>query len=488
MVDKRLLISTVLCLLLVSCGGGGGSSSPAVAAGGGVTGSGSGGSSGSSSGSTADSCGVSAQIDFVEEVATDWYYWYDELAAVDADAYSSAQAYLDAIVEPITSDNSGRDPGFSYLTTVSEDEARFTSGAYYGFGFRYALLNNDQEFYFSDTFEGGPAHEAGLRRSQRLLGIDMGDGFESWESIVARGAPSSEVFGPSDSPVSRIFRVDDNGVESDIEVTKAELTTPPLAGEPLLIPREGLPPVGYIHFRTFIDAADGPLRDAASQFASAGVTDVVVDLRYNGGGLVRVAQTFLNLLGGDIADGELSYIINFNDKRQSNNDTANFSVEPETFTPLRIAFITRTGTASASEMVINGLAPHIEMAMVGTDTYGKAVGQSAFDLGGDCDTRLRLISFEIQNGEGQGGYYTGLASTGRFTLYEAEDDVKRPFGDLNEDSLQTALAWLDGTLEKASATSTYKRPPRPLSLAPFDAVWPMNKVPPLNPDGSVRSF
>ena len=467
---KQLISALCLSLLATACGGGGG---------GGAT---------QSVSTSSDPCGLSAQKDFVEDVATDWYYWYDELASVNPAAYSTAQAYLDALVRPITSDGSGRDPGFSYLTTISEDEARYTSGAYYGFGFRYALLNNDQDFYFSDTFEGGPAYEAGLRRGQRLLAVDMGSGFESWASIVARGASSEEIFGPSDSPVTRVFRVEDGGEERDLEVTKAELTTPPLAGEPLLIEREGLSPVGYLHFRSFIDSADGPLRAAATQFASAGVTDLVIDLRYNGGGLLRVAETFLNLLGGEAAEGELSFIVNFNDKKQSENVSATFDPEPQSFTPLRIAFITREGTASASEMLINGLDPHIEVVLVGEDTYGKAVGQSAFDLGGTCDTRLRLISFEIQNGEGQGGYYTGLVSSGRFDLFPAADGVTRPFGDPEEASLKVALAWLDGSYESKGPVNKINEVSLPRTVAAFDAVWPMSEQPPLNPDGSSRAL
>ena len=246
--------------------------------------------------------------------------------------------------------------------------------------------------------------------------------------------------------------------------------------------------MGYLNFRTFIDAAEQPLRDAAETFANAGVTDLVIDLRYNGGGLVRVAETLLNLLAGDTANGELSYIINLNDKHQNENSTADFRSLNETFSPLRIAFITTGGSASASELIINGLDPHIEVVLVGSETSGKAVGQSAFDLDPDaCETRFRLIAFEIQNGEGQGGYYTGLASTGRFTLYDATDDATRPFGDVQEASLQTALAWLNGTLEK-DPSEQVKRPGAPLGVAAFEASWGATEQPPLNPDGSVRAF
>lgn len=430
-------------------------------------------------------CSVASQKTFVQAVAQDWYYWYNELANISPDNYASAQSYLDALMAPITTDGTGRDPGFSYLTTAAEDEARFSSGAYYGFGFRYALVNETPDFYFSDVFEGGPAYIAGLRRSQKLIAIDLGDGFESWESIYARNADSLEVFGPTDAPVSRVFRVDDGGVVRDIAVTKAELSTPPIAGEPLLIDREGQTPVGYINFRSFISSADQPWRDAATFFGEAGVTDLVVDLRYNGGGLLSVARTVLNLLGGDVANAAPSYIVNFNDKRQAYNQTATFQPEPQTFTPQRIAFITRRGTASASEMLINSLDPHIEVVMVGEDTFGKAVGQNAFDQNDEaCDTRLRLITFETQNGLGEGGYYAGLAATGRIPLLPAPDGVEFQFGDVNEDSLSTALAWFNG-----EATAAEKVPlTAPLSVAAFGATWPISEPAPLNPDGSARSF
>ena len=273
-------------------------------------------------------------------------------------------------------------------------------------------------------------------------------------------------------------------------MTTAETTTPPLAGEALVVERDNGTPVGYINFRTFIDAADGPLRAAATTFREAGVTDLIIDLRYNGGGLVRVAETFLNLLAGDTANGQLSYIVNLNDKHQDQNSTANFAPLAETFSPLRIAFITTGGSASASELLINGLDPHIELAIVGSETSGKAVGQYAFDLDPDaCETRLRLIAFEIQNGEGQGGYFTGLVSTGRFTFFEAADDATRPFGDAQEDSFAAAFDWLSGSQPKSLGIGANKFvPAEPLVVASFDASWPVNEDAPLNPDGSVRSF
>ena len=482
--SKKLIIALSLSVLVAACGGGGGGgTTPQQPSAGG------GGSSGG--GSTTDPCGNAAQIEFVKEVSESYYYWYDELAQVNEGDYYDASDYLAAIMQPIWTDGSGRDPGFSYLTTIEDDEARFTSGAYFGYGVRYRMINDN--FYFSDSYEGGPAHTAGIRRGQRLLAVkrDGENDFETWEAMVARNAELPDaVFGARGELQTTVFRVEYEDVTSEITVTTAETSTTPLAGDALVIPRDSGGPVGYINFRTFIDAADGPLRAAATTFGEAGVTDLIIDLRYNGGGLIRVAETFLNLLAGEIANGELSYIINLNDKHQDQNSTANFAQLPESFSPLRIAFITTGGSASASELLINGLDPHIQLAIVGSETSGKAVGQFAFDLDSDsCQTRLRLIAFEIQNGEGQGGYFTGLVSTGRFTFFAAADDATRPFADPDEDSFATAMAWLSGTQPKAGAIGDVKvDTPEPLRVAGFGATWPIDKDAPLNPDGSVRSF
>ena len=491
----RLLIALAMSIGTAACGGGGGGGG-----GGGTLSDPAGGGSGDGS-TSSDPCGVSAQIDFIESTAKTFYYWDQELAELDKANFDNPQTFLDALTAPVRNDGSGREKlGFNYVTTVTADQAAITNRSYYGFGFRYELLDNGNTFYFSDTFEESPAYVAGLRRGQRLISVDRGAGFETWESLVADGVTPSEIFGPSDSPVTRVFKVDDAGTERDIEVTKAEVNTPPIAGEPLLIARAGNSPVGYLHFRTFIRAAydatlpaypeNYPLPVAARTFKDAGVTDLIIDLRYNSGGLLDVTRAFLDLLAGSTADGERSYILKVNDNPDNDyqDDIRSFSPLPDTFEPIRIAFIVTDATASASELLINALDPHIEVALVGgPETFGKAVGQSRFDMP-DCEHAIRLISFEIQNGLGQGGYWNGLVDTGRFTLYPAIDDLTTSFGNVNEDSLEAALAWLNGDLAKLSRLAAKPRQTQPRRIAPFDAVWPIDEVPPLNPDGSVRSF
>ncbi len=422
-----LVVIGITTLLLAACGGGGG-----------------GGSSESDSPVADDGvCGVTSQKAFVRDVAQDWYLWVDELANPNPADYSTAQAYLDALVEPLFLD--GRDPGFSYVTTQQEDQASFTSGAYIGFGFRYTQesLNAGEEWWFLDVLEGSPAADAELARGQEILAIDTGSGFETVDELTARDATTTEIFGPSDVGVERRFRVREAESVREVTLVKRELDTPPLAGPALLIDRPGLSPVGYFHLRGFQDDATQPLIETTTFFAEAGVTDMVIDLRYNSGGSIEEADILLNLIGGIAAQGEESFRVSHNRLRAATEDISEFFERRSgSMSPLRIAFITTDGSASASEMIINSLEPWFEVVLVGEDTLGKAVGQYGFSQPG-CDTLLRLVSFELVNGEGLGEWYNGLAATGRFTLCPADDDYTRGFGDPEETSLRVALDWLN---------------------------------------------
>ena len=453
------LVVGFFSLILISCGGGGSSTpppAPPVAD-----------NDDSEDTGDADACGVPAQIDFVEAVTDSWYLWYDEMADVDKSDYESAQAYLDARLAPLSDD--GRDRGFSYMTTITEDETSISSGAYIGFGFRSS--SSSTGLFIIDVFESGPAWAAGVRRGMELLAVDTGNGFETLEQLSEREATSEEIFGPSEVGVVRDFRFRQNGAEVEFSIAKDELEPPALAGEPLLIERSGLSPVGYLHLRQFIDAALSPedgfssLADATTLFKEASVTDLIIDLRYNGGGLLSVADTMMDLLAGLTANGDPSFKIQVNDQHPEFNDDEDnwglFDELPETFSPDRIAFITSRSTASASELIINGLDPHLDVVMVGANTFGKQVGQGRWDMHEglegvereDCDVALRLTAFEIVNGENQGGYHqVGLDGTGRFTLCAAEDDISNPFGDPQEASVAAALDWL-GSGSCPSSTS-----------------------------------
>ena len=115
--------------------------------------------------------------------------------------------------------------------------------------------------------------------------------------------------------------------------------------------------------------------------------------------------------------------------------------------PLARAQLTQpmtSSTASASELTGNAFIPYLgnNLALVGSNTYGKPVGQIARDRA-TCDDRLRVMAFRTVNADGGGDYYTGLASVFPNTC-AADDDFLHQFGTKDEDSTATALSFLRG--------------------------------------------
>ena len=137
----------------------------------------------------------------------------------------------------------------------------------------------------------------------------------------------------------------------------------------------------------------------------------------------------------------MQYEVVFSPAKSVQNSTARFQPQPQSTRPVRIAFLTTDATASASEININSLKPWVEAAIVGSDTYGKPVGQLAFDLSNSCQDRLRLVTFKTVNSLGEGDYYDGIASSMQFAC-AASDTLAAPMNDAGDGLTGAALGWL----------------------------------------------
>jgi hypothetical protein len=117
--------------------------------------------------------------------------------------------------------------------------------------------------------------------------------------------------------------------------------------------------------------------------------------------------------------------------------------QPQSVAPVKIAFIGTQSSASASELVMNAFIPYLgaNAALIGTNTFGKPVGQIALDRAA-CDDRLRVVAFKTENAAKQGDYYDGLAS--KMATCQAADDIFRQLGDPQEASTRQALDYLAG--------------------------------------------
>lgn len=385
-------------------------------------------------------CTIDDQKSAVLGITRDWYLFQDLLPASVTPADDSPEALLDALTANARAD--GKDRGWSYLTTRSEQQALFVDGTAVGFGVGLLPRNGNQVF-LSQVYPGSPAADVGLTRGAELVGIgDTPDAIVPVAGMDTAGV--LHALGPSTAGVARTLEVIPRG-GSTTEVhtlTKRVFGLDPVADFHVVNrSARGLPPAGYLALRTFIGPAEPVLENAFATFKAAGVSDVVVDLRYNGGGLLSTSLLLADLLGGGLA-GEPMFSVHFNAQQAWRDTGYGFLPGAASLAPTRVAFVVTGASASASELVANVMEPHRQVALVGAQTYGKPVGQTGFSISG-CDTVLFLVSFRLTNSQGEGDYFTGLPAAGfSGCAIAAADDLGHETFDALETSTAAALEWL----------------------------------------------
>jgi C-terminal peptidase prc len=366
------------------------------------------------------SCSAVGQNLFVHDVLVDLYLWNWLVPPVNPARYRSPEAYLEAVRYRAL------DAAFSYIGDRAEEEAFFSESQFVGLGLSTRVAAGEMRVL--QVFPGSPAADAGLARGDRILAIDG----RSVDDLIAANAIGS-AFGPAEAGlvVHVTFQSADTAV-CEAALTKRVVTIPTVSD--VRIHEVDGRRVGYLFFRNFVQPSFEALDSAFAEFLAAGVRDVVLDLRYNGGGLVSVAQHLASLVGGKRTEGRIFAEFSHNDENSYRNVTLRFEPSARALTLSRLFVITTRSSASASELVINALSPYIPVIAIGDTTYGKPVGQYGITF---CDKVLYPVAFSLRNADGEGDYFGGLPPT-----CAAADGVDRPLGDASEASLAEALAFV----------------------------------------------
>jgi carboxyl-terminal processing protease len=396
---------------------------------------------------TTSTCSLRSRQDSAFTAINEWYLFPETLpASLDPSPYTTVTAYIDALTA--TARAQSKDRFFTYITSIAEENAFINSGSSAGFGVRLSTDSAAQRVFIAEAFEGAPAFAVGIDRGTEITAI--GDTPTTMrlvtEIFAASGSAGiTNALGPSTPGTTRTLRIVNAGVTSDVTVSKADYSLPPVSsryGAKVLT--DGTRKIGYLNLRTFIATANPQLTAAFANFKAQGINEFIIDVRYNGGGLVSTAELFGDLLGGGRTTSDVFSNTTFRASKSSNNEIKRFAPRAESVSPSKIAFITTGSSASASELIANAMIPFLgnNIAIVGSNSYGKPVGQIALDRAA-CDDRMRVVAFATLNAAGNGGYYTGLAST-MPNACRAADDITKPLGDPNEASVKGALDFLAG--------------------------------------------
>ncbi len=365
------------------------------------------------------SCSVVAENLFVRSVMTDLYLWSDSIPDVDPAAYRSPEEYLEAIRYRAL------DSHYSYIDDRVATEAFFSSSQFIGFGFSSVL--EEAAIRIAQVFGGSPADEGGLVRGDRIVEIDG----RVVQDLIQSGL-IGDAFGPSRDGVARdvVFM---RGAERRVaHLVKRAVTIPTVSNTRVF--QVGARTVGYLFFRNFVEPSFAALDAAFTSLQAQGVNELVLDLRYNGGGMVTVAQYLAGLIGGARTDGQILGTYAHNKRNAFRNEDIRMAAERNSLGLDRLVVIATGSSASASELIVNGLRPFIPVALIGQRTYGKPVGQYAISF---CDKVLAAVAFSIRNANDEGDYFDGLPPT-----CSAADDLDHQLGDTQEASLAASLAYI----------------------------------------------
>ncbi len=389
---------------------------------------------------------------FTKEV----YLWHEVLPSYDvfnprqfkaATDLEAAQNEMDALRAYEPNDR------YSFVTTKEESDGLQT-GSDKDLGFNilpaYADLVaplDSVRWYVEYVYKNSPAGKAGIQRSwyiNKINGTQISNDKASIDIL-------NEIFFGATTSASFEFIAPGDSI-ANINLSKSSYIANSVLYQSVL--SDGTNKVGYFVFNQFFGQ---PSRDELANvfnfFQSSGITDLVVDLRYNHGGSTETQDTLANLIAPLAANNQKMYQYIYNDSLQAGNfpllklkgfPDDNTLFKPENWTVTyekagslnlpRVFFIVSRESASASELLINNLRPYMDVKLVGDTTYGKPVGFFPIDI---YDYSIYPISFKTVNSAGSADYYDGFAPDKLMA-----DGIWYNWGDTQEYCLATALNYI----------------------------------------------
>ncbi|HEY9063628.1 MAG TPA: S41 family peptidase, partial [Burkholderiaceae bacterium] len=397
----------------------------------------------------------------------DTYLWYQDVRSLsattlDPNRYPTAVDYFDVLKSPLTTASGHPKDKFHFTYDTPTWVALSRSGQSYGYGFEVALLSATvpRKAVVALTNPGTPAADAFIDRGAEILTVD---GVDLINDKTASGVDKLNAGLFPDRAGSHTFTLKDLGSSTtrNVTLTAGVITSTPVQNiKTLPAPNSQ---VGYMLFNDHVATSEQLLIDGITQLRNAGVTDLVLDIRYNGGGYLDIASELAYMIAGPApTTGKTFETLSFNDKNPFqltdaqrttpfHSTTQGFSAKSGAALPYlglsRVYVLAGTGTCSASEAIVNGLrGVGVTVNLIGATTCGKPYGFFPQD---NCNTTYFAIQFQGVNQLGFGDYADGFTPT-----CAVADDFAHALGDPAEGRLAMALGHrTSGTCVAASGTS-----------------------------------
>ena len=364
-------------------------------------------------------CSVPEMRNWVQANMLDYYLWYDQVPQVNLQNYSSLETLIgDLRVSPFDR--------FSYIGDAEASNALFEEGKLYGYGWKLRRTS-ESDVKIAFIYPRSPLGNENVERGDFLLAINgvhpLDMTVDQWDTFLGTG---EEIKTPT------FTFLDSQGNQRDIAVTRAEFDIDTVLDASVL-PVAGTN-VGYLAFTQFLETSNTELEAAFAQFNQQNISELVLDLRYNGGGRISVANTLASKIAGPQYAGEVFAEIAYNEKFADNNVPFLLGNSLNSLSLDRVLVLSSANTCSASEMVINGLKPFVDVVQIGGTSCGKPYGSSPRQA---CGKQMSALEIRFVNAAGFGDYYEGIAAD-----CAASDEVVHALGDPQEAMLKAGLDYI----------------------------------------------
>ncbi len=409
----------------------------------------------------------------------DLYLWYSEVPYPEPASYADTGSYFQALKTTAKTASGVAKDHFHYNIPTPDWQAQVTGAPEAGYGVNWSVLSSSppRSFVVAYTDPNSPATQLApaLARGAKVLQVDGVDLVN--DNTTAGIAKLNAGLSPATAGERHTFVVQDlgGGANRTITMTSANVT-------PVAVQNVGTlagTTVGYMLFTDHMMHAESALIAGVAQLKAANVTDLVIDIRYNGGGLLDIASELGYMVAGPTQTKNKTFeLLTFNDKHKTIDPVNGGAITPTPFFTTALGFstasgtvlpylgltrvyvLTGPGTCSASESLMNGLrGAGVEVIQIGSKTCGKPYGFYDQD---NCGTTYLSIEFKGVNALGFGDYSDGFAPANNaaaatldpsavFPGCTIADDFTHALGDPAEARLAAALQYrANGTCPSAT--------------------------------------
>ncbi len=403
------------------------------------------------------------------------YLWYDEIEDNNPDNFSSVAAYFDQLKTFETTDSGSFKDNFHFSRPTEEYFKEAQSGVVSGYGINWVFISNvpPRELRVAYLEDDSPAANAGLQRGDTILMVDD----VSIDTNTQQGVDilNEALFRPTAGDAHNFVVRSNDGTEKSFTLVAGNIAQTPVQNVDTLTTENGTK-VGYMQFNSFISIAQPELISAVNKFKADNIDELVIDFRYNGGGLLALSSQLAYMVAGPANTDDFYYYQTIQNDKQPQEapypfidreiDYSTFQTTNSRLPDLNLSkvyVLSTAGTCSASEAFINGLKGiDAEVILIGDTTCGKPYG---FTPTHNCATTYYTIQFSGANYKGFGEYADGFKPTpspqfdADIKGCEVTDDFDHKLGDNEESLLATALYHIENnTCPIVVESSSAKQP------------------------------